>query len=76
MTDDDPRPRDGGYGTDSEFGYRHETPEQRYERRPRNFSVVVAAIAVLALLAVLAMGFAVLFVLHAIAITLQAGIRA
>ena len=66
----DPRPRDGAYGTDSASGYRHETPEQRRERRARNVSLSVAVIAVLALLAVLAMGFAVLFVLHAIASTL------
>jgi hypothetical protein len=67
MTGFDPRPPDGADGTDLAFGYRHETPEQRYERRARNFSVFVAVIAVLALLAVLAMGFVLLFVLHAIA---------
>ncbi len=67
MTGSGPRPRDGAYGTDSEFGYRDETPEQRRERRARNFSVFVAVFAVLVLLGVLAVGWAVLFVLHAFA---------
>jgi len=47
-------------------GYRQETPEQRYARRSRNVAVVVAVIAALVLLAVLGLGFAALFVLHAI----------
>lgn len=66
MTDPDPRAPDGALGTDSAFGYRQETPEQRYARRSRNVAVVVAVIAVLVLLAVLGLGFGVLFVLHGI----------
>jgi hypothetical protein len=66
MTDPDPRAPDGAFGTDSAFGYRQETPEQRYALRSRNVSVVVAVIAVLVLLAVLGLGFAALFVLHAV----------
>lgn len=70
MTDHEPEPRDGAYLADAAFGYHHETPEQRYERRSRNVAVIVAVVSVLAFLALLAMGFAVLFVLHAIASTL------
>jgi hypothetical protein len=66
MTDPDPRAPAGARGTDSAFGYREETPEQRYARRSRNVAVVVAVIAVLMLLAVLGLGFAALFTLHAI----------
>jgi hypothetical protein len=65
MTDLDPRAHDGD-STDSAFGYRHETPEQRYARRSRNVAVFVAVAAVLVLLAVLATGFAVLWALHTI----------
>jgi hypothetical protein len=70
MTDLDPRAHDGAYSTDSAFGYRHETPEQRYARRSRNAAVFVAVAATLVLLGLLVMGFAVLFVLHAITSTL------
>jgi hypothetical protein len=63
----DPRAHDGAYSADPEPGYRQETPGQRYERRSRNVAVFVAVAAVVVLLALLVMGFAVLFVLHAIA---------
>jgi hypothetical protein len=63
----DPRAHDGASSADSEPGYRQETPEQRYARRSRNAAVFVAVAAVVVLLALLVMGFAVLFVLHAIA---------
>lgn len=66
MTDPDPRAPADALGTDSAFGYRQEMPEQRYARRSRNVAVVVAVIAVLMLLAVLGLGFAALFILHAI----------
>jgi hypothetical protein len=66
MTDPDPRTVDDAHGTNSAFGYRQETPEQRYTRRSRNVAVVVAVVAVLVLLAVLGLGFAALAVLHAI----------
>jgi hypothetical protein len=63
----DPRAHDGPSSAASEPGYRQETPEQRYARRSRNAAVFVAVAAVVVLLALLVMGFAVLFVLHAIA---------
>jgi hypothetical protein len=66
MTDPDPGGPDGAHGTDSAFGYRQETPEQRYARRSRNAAVFVAVVATLVLLAVLGIGFAALAALHAI----------
>jgi hypothetical protein len=66
MTDPDSRAPDGPHSTDSAFGYRQETPEQRYARRSRNTAVFVAVVAVLVLLAVLGIGFAALAALHAI----------
>jgi hypothetical protein len=65
-----PRAHDGAYSTDPAFGYRHETPEQRYTRRSRNAAVFVAVAAALVLLALLVMGFAALGALHAITSTL------
>jgi hypothetical protein len=61
------RYRYGASSAGSEPGCRQATPEQRYARRSRNAAVFVAVAAVVVLLALLVMGFAVLFVLHAIA---------
>jgi hypothetical protein len=66
MSDPDPTAHDGAYSTDSGFGCRHETPEQRYARRSRNVAVFVAVAAALVLLAVLVAGFAALWALHVI----------
>jgi hypothetical protein len=63
----DPRAHDGAYSADSAPSYRQETPEQRCARRSRNAAVSVAVAAVVVLLALFVMGFAALFVLHAIA---------
>jgi hypothetical protein len=62
-----PSADDGAYSADSAPGYPQETPEQRYARRSRNAAVSIAVAAVVVLLALFVMGFAVLFVLHAIA---------
>lgn len=66
MPDLEPRGQDGADITDSAFGYRPETPEQRYARRSRNAAIFVAVVAVLVLLALLVIGFAALGALHAI----------
>jgi hypothetical protein len=63
----DPSAHVGPSSADSEPGYRQETPEQRYARRSRNAAVFAAVAGVVVLLALLVMGFAVLFVLRAIA---------
>lgn len=63
----EPTAHDGAYSADSAPGYLQETPEQRYERRSRNAAVSVAVVAVVTLLVLLVMGFAVLFVFHAVA---------
>ena len=66
MPDLEPTGQDGADNSGSAFGYRHETPEQRYARRSRNVTVIVAVAAGLVLLALLVIGFAALGALHAI----------
>ncbi|MGH3278883.1 MAG: hypothetical protein ACRDNW_07080 [Trebonia sp.] len=66
MADLDPRAHDCGYGTVSTFACRHETPEQRAERRSRNTTaLVIAAVAALVLLALFVAAVAALDELHA-----------